>query len=189
MKKKLRSLTFKDNVDHTSEYLASTILAQLYERYYHQPATSLTSEQRSQYRQRLYSGEATLPYITSTGEDAMGRLSTTTGFITTIVPYESLVPGPGNGVQDFYDTDDNHYRYKTLGTDNIGNVIGFIALETDKPLSEFTNEQLFEMLLFHPVNVIKEIDQRKVGNHPLLQILVDKLNEPQNEFFVLDWNK
>lgn len=119
----------------------------------------------------------------------MGRLSTTTGFITTIVPYESLVPGPGNGVQDFYDTDDNHYRYKTLGTDNIGNVIGFIALETDKPLSEFTNEQLFEMLLFHPVNVIKEIDQRKVGNHPLLQILVDKLNEPQNEFFVLDWNK
>lgn len=185
----LLSLTFKDNVDHASEYLASTMLAQLYERYYHQPATSLKPEQRSQYRQSLYSGNATLPYITSSGENATGRLSTTTGFITTIVPYESLEPEAGNGVYDFYDTFNNHYRYKTMGTDAKGNILGVIALDTDKSLSEFTNEQLFEMFLFHPVNVVKEIDQRERGEHPLLQILVRKLGESQNEFFVLDWNK
>jgi hypothetical protein len=168
-----------------TEHLTDSLIAELYQRIHDKKASSATQEEWLAYIDSMIKNQVKIPYVTTTGESVVSTFGTKSGFVTTIVPFESLVQEEGNGVYDFYDTQGNHYRYKTLPPDENGNVIGFIALDTERPLSELTEEQLLTLVLFHPITVIEFEEQKEKENHLLLRSIIRILLQ-REDFIIFD---
>jgi len=121
----------------------------------------------------VFNGVATLPLVTSTGESVEGILGPDTGFITIVVPYDSLVPAEGNGVSEWldpYPTSRRSFRSVVLGVDKAGNVIELLASET--PLNELPDNLVRALALHLAANVIQKEDQTTQGFPTVLQSYV-----------------
>ncbi|MDP1715846.1 MAG: hypothetical protein Q8L41_13985 [Anaerolineales bacterium] len=112
------------------------------------------------YIDKLRKGELSLPFITSFGKSVEGFLGPDTGFITIVVPYDSLDPATVNGVTewlDAYPESRSSFRSTVLGVDKDGNIVGLIA--SKKPLNELPDNITRMLLLYHAANIINDEDQ------------------------------
>ena len=108
----------------------------------------------------LRAGNAFLSIITSTGETADVRLGPETGFVTIVVPYDSIESATVTGVTEWLDPYSNSrasFRSMVLGVDENGNAICLIGSE--KPLNELPDKVIRMITLYHAGNIINDPDQ------------------------------
>lgn len=166
----LKSLTHPDNTEPftTSDSLDSMVTPELYTRL-HVDLTNNT--ETNDLSHRLRSGGVPLPLITSTGESVEMLLGPETGFITLVVPYDSLTPTDGNGVSEWIDVRSGmRFRSTMLGVDASGNAIGLIASE--KPLNELPDNTVRLLVLFHAASIIAIESQEIQGYSVILDLFV-----------------
>jgi len=109
---------------------------------------------------QMFHGTAVLPIITSSGEGADVLLGPKTGFVTVIVPFESLDPATVAGVtewKDPYSESRKNFRSTVLGVDVNGNAICLIGSE--EPLDTLPDKVIRLLSLWHAGNIINDPDQ------------------------------
>ena len=166
----LASLTSPDNPDVSHDSLMGAVYTALKPRY---NIPDGDNDGISDLFDKLGKGVLSLPFITSSGESVEGKLGPDTGFITIVVPYDSLDPATVNGVSEWLDPYSEprlSFRSTVLGVDKDGNIIGLIA--SKEPFNELPDKLIRALVLFHPANIIKEEDQTTQGFPNILQHFV-----------------
>ena len=176
----IESLSHQDNINPEgggggSDSLTGVAIADLFHRKNINTKNISTSDQAEmqKFNIEVFNGVATLPLVTSTGESVEGKLGPETGFITIVVPYDSLVPTTENGVTEWldpYPTSRSSFRSTVLGVDKDGNVIELLASET--PLNELPDNLVRALALHLAASVIDKEDQTTQGFPLILQAYV-----------------
>jgi len=139
--------------------ISSTFDVEVEDRYFHVDLSSAVPQADDiKFQNDVRDGKAFLPIITSSGEKAEGKLSGTTGFVTTIVGYTDLEPIIGKGVTKWKDPKGASFLSTVTGIDTDGNICGKIAFQGD--IRTLSDEQVRWMLFSIVGNVITREDQR-----------------------------
>lgn len=158
----IESLSHQDNINPEgggggADSLTGLAIAHLFHR---KNINTSDQAEMQKFNIEVFNGVATLPLITSTGEAVEGKLSSETGFITIVVPFDSLIPSEGNGVSEWldpYSTSRRSFRSTVLGVDKDGNIIELLASET--PLNELPDNLVRALALHLAASVIDKEDQ------------------------------
>ncbi|GEM_PF-1835671 len=138
--------------------------------------------QNNDFWSKLFAGSLSIPYTTSTGKSVEGKLGPDTGFITIVVPYDSLDPATVHGVTEWldpYHESRSSFRSTVLGVDKDGNIVGLIA--SKKPFNELPDKLIRALVLFHPENVIREEAQTTQEFTAMTQIYVQSADAMGDE--------
>jgi hypothetical protein len=139
--------------------LTSTFDVEVEDRYFNVDlSSSVPQSDDTKFQHDVRDGKAFLPIITSSGENAEGKLSETTGFVTTIVGYTDLEPMIGKGVTKWKDPTGAVFLSTVIGVDTDGNICGEIAFQGD--IRSLSEKQVRWMLFSIVSNVITDEDQR-----------------------------
>ena len=177
-------ITFKDNIDHGSDYLTASTVAALYERYYSAKATTLSDKQRLDYRIGVLTGNrefTTFPYTTSDGDKVVGSIDK--GFLLQIKNSESFNQNVDKNVHIFFDTAHTEFKYKVLAPNSKGQIVIQIGVET---LGNLSTKQIMQMLLNVEMALIHQPDVIDLGRDPLAEVASDHLTQPGQEFILIN---
>ncbi len=166
----LKLLAHPDNTEsfNTIDSLDSMVRTELYIRLKVDPTSNTETNAISQ---KLRAEGVPLSLITSTGESVEMLLGAETGFMTIVVPYDTLLLEEGNGVSEWTDVRSGlRFRSTMLGVDSAGNAIGLIASE--KPLNELPDNTIRLIDLFHPASIIAIENQEVQGYSVMLDLFV-----------------
>ena len=115
--------------------------------------------------------QAYIPIITSTGEQAQGKLSRTTGFMTDIVGYSDLEQLIGKGVTQWKDTHGATFLTIVTGVDEEGNIHGEIAFKGD--IRTLTDEQKRNMIFEIVGSILDNEDQKVMSQSSMGYVLAE----------------
>lgn len=168
----IQSLTHKDNIEGSSGPDSLTAAAQT--ELYHQKNID-TSDQDAMrtFRLEVLEGIATVPIITSTGGVVESELGPKKGFITIVVPYESLVPAEGSGISEWldpYPDSRRSFRSTALGVSSDGNTICLVGSQAS--LNELPDKLIRALDLLCFANIVDKVDQKETGFPSVLQHFV-----------------
>lgn len=128
----------------------------------------------------IQNSELPINFTTADGQSHAWHVSPDHGSVVIVSDWDSMDPSDGSGVSEFDDpydtTGKTKVRARALGLDEEGNIVGEIAVNV--PLDTLTDEQLWELILFHMANVINHEDQgEQYFNNTLSSFIAAMINQ------------